>query len=117
MIPLAPGGKIFLAVGATDMRKAIDGLSILVARHFSLDPFSGHIFAFCNRRRNMIKLLLWERNGFWLFQKRLERQYFRWPRSEKDVMELDVRELNWMLDGLDPLQIRGHSEVKYSTIF
>ncbi|MBF0503265.1 MAG: IS66 family insertion sequence element accessory protein TnpB [Candidatus Riflebacteria bacterium] len=48
------------------MRKSIDGLSILVAEHFSLDPFSGHLFAFSNRSRSIVKLLLWDKNGFWI---------------------------------------------------
>lgn len=117
MIPLGSETKVFLALGFTDCRKAIDGLSILVSRHLALDPFSGHIFAFCNRKQTMIKLLLWERNGFWLLQKRLERQRFRWPRSKDEVMELSFRELNWLLDGLDPLLLAGHKKLVYSTIY
>lgn len=116
MIPLLQGTKVFLALGSVDMRKAIDGLSQLVAGQLQMDPFSGHLFAFCNRRRNLVKILLWERNGFWLFQKRLERQVFHWPRSEKEVLELGIREMNWLLDGLDPLQIKPHKTLHYSNI-
>ncbi len=58
--------RIYLAVGSTDMRKAINGLSILVEDQMDLDPFSGHLFVFCNRRRNMVKILYWDRNGFCL---------------------------------------------------
>ncbi len=117
MISPASGTKVHLAVGATDMRKAIDGLSILVSAHLALDPFSGHVFAFSNRRRTMVKLLFWDRNGFWLLQKRLERQRFRWPESKNEVLELSIRELSWLLDGLDIRNISGHNRLNYSTIY
>lgn len=117
MIPLGSEAKVFLALGGTDMRKGIDGLSVLVSGCLSRDPFSGHVFAFCNRQRNTVKLLLWDRNGFWVLHKRLERQRFRWPRTESEVMELSVRELNWLLDGLDPLHLQGHKKLEYATVF
>lgn len=59
MINLASRTKVYLAIGATDMRKAINGLSRIVADQLALDPFSGHLFAFCNRRRTIVKILLW----------------------------------------------------------
>ena len=117
MITLAPGIRVYLALGATDMRKAIDSLSLLVSGRLGHDPLSGHVFAFCNRKRSMIKILVWDRNGFWLFQKRLEKQRFRWPRTEGEVKEMSVRELGWILDGLDPLKMVGHRKLEYSTIF
>lgn len=117
MISPGSGTKVYLAVGVTDMRKAIDGLSILVSRQLALDPFSGHLFAFSNRRRTMVKLLFWDRNGFWLFQKRLERQRFRWPESKSEVLEMSARELSWLLDGLDIRHINGHRKLSYSTIY
>lgn len=66
MFPALPDIKVFLAVGSIDMRKSINGLSILVAEHLEMDPFSGHLFAFCNRTRNIVKILYWDRNGFCL---------------------------------------------------
>lgn len=117
MISLAMNTKVFLALGGTDLRKGMDGLSGLVAGQLNQDPFSGHVFAFCNRQRTTVKLLLWDRNGFWVLHKRLERQTFRWPRTEKEVMELSLREMNWLLDGLDPLGLKGHRNLEYSTIF
>ena len=75
--------RIYLAAGNTDMRKAINGLSILVQDRRRLDPLSGHMFVFCNRRRDIIKILYWDRYGFCLWQKRLEKHFFSWPeRSE-----------------------------------
>jgi len=67
------GGRVYLAVGATDMRKQINSLTILVEQHMHLDPLSGSVFVFCNRRRSTVKALYWDRNGFCLWQKRLEK--------------------------------------------
>ena len=106
--------RVFLAVGTTDMRKSIDGLCLLVQMQLALDPFAGHLFGFCNRRRNMVKILYWDRNGFCLWQKRLERQRFVWPESQHQVLGLDGRELNWLLEGLDIRQYRSHETLHYS---
>ena len=72
MMPLAGGVRVYLATGVTDMRKSINTLSILVAEQMDLDPLSGHLFAFCNRKRDTLKILYWDRNGFCLWHKRLE---------------------------------------------
>jgi transposase len=106
--------RVFLAVGTTDMRKSIDGLCLLVQMQLALDPFAGHLFGFCNRRRNMVKILYWDRNGFCLWQKRLERHRFVWPESQQQVLSLDGRELNWLLEGLDLRQYRSHETLHYS---
>jgi transposase len=74
--------KVYLAPGYTDMRKAINGLSILVEQ-LELDPFSGHLFVFCNRSRKILKILYWDRNGFCLWHKRLEKQRFKWPETSE----------------------------------
>jgi len=108
--------RIYLAVGSTDMRKAINGLSILVEDRMDLDPFSGHLFAFCNRRRNMVKILYWDRNGFCLWHKRLEKQFFPWPESREDMLELDARQLSWLLEGLEPSQAKAFESLQYSTL-
>jgi transposase len=115
MLPSA-GTRVYLATGRTDMRKAINGLSMLVQGALELDPFSGHLFAFCNRRRNLVKLLYWDRNGFCLWMKRIERQKFRWPETAAAVMELDLRQLRWVLEGLELSKIRGHRQLSYSTV-
>ena len=67
--------RVYIATGTTDMRKSINGLSILVADQLELDPLSGHIFAFCNRKRDIIKILYWDRNGFCLWQNHLSSYY------------------------------------------
>ena len=93
--------RVFLAIGTTDMRKAINGLSIMVEQHLGEDPFSGDLFVFCNRRRNMIKILYWDKNGFCLWHKRLEKHRFQWPRYADELVMIAARELEWLLDGLD----------------
>lgn len=109
--------RVFLAAGHTNMRKSINGLSVLVARQLEMDPLSGHLFAFCNQRRNMVKILYWDRNGFCLWQKRLEKQFFRWPKDESDVCEIDHHQLNWLLDGLEIHQRQAHSALNYTAFF
>ena len=113
----SPELKIYLALGATDMRKSINGLSILVNENMKLDPFSGSIYVFCNRRQNMIKVLYWDRNGFCLFHKRLEKDKFRWPSSKKDVITITKQEFSWLMDGLEIYQKKAHKSLKYSAIF
>lgn len=109
--------RVYLALGTTDLRKSINGLSILVDQHFELNPFAGNLFAFCNRRRNLVKILYWDRNGFCLWQKRLERDNFRWPSSEGDVLEIGSRELMWLLDGLELSPEGAHSLLYYDTVY
>lgn len=109
--------RVYLALGNTDMRKAINGLSILVQESMELDPFSGHLFVFCNRRRNILKILYWDRNGFCLWSKRLEKHFFRWPESSEEVMKIDQRELMWLVDGLEINQQKAHDRLSYSILF
>lgn len=109
------GRKVFLALGVTDMRKAARGLSILVESQLEMALFSGDLFCFCNRRRNLIKILVWDQNGFWLFQKRLEKERFHWPRSDREVAEITPEKLSWLLQGLDIEQ--AHQRLEYQVTF
>jgi len=108
--------RVYLVLGHTDMRKAINGLSILVEDQLHQDPFSGHLFVFCNRRRNIVKILNWDRNGFCLWQKRLEKHFFRWPESEGQLMTIDQNQLSWLLQGLSLDQVRAHQALDYTTM-
>lgn len=108
--------KVYLAPGVTDLRKSIDGLSILVESQMELDPFSGYLFAFCNRKRTTIKLLYWDRNGFCLWMKRLESQTFQWPDASTASICIGNRELSWLLDGLSLHQQRAHRSLRYSCV-
>jgi transposase len=92
------GKKIYLACGATDLRRSINGLVAIIQSSFRLDPFTGAIFAFCNKNRTLLKLVEWDEDGFWLYLKRLERGHFRWPQAGEDVtMELRDEELQHLL--------------------
>jgi len=94
------GKKVYLAVGSTDMRKSINGLSGIVQDSFSLDPFGEALFVFCNRKRDRIKILQWDSDGFWLLFKRLEKGHFRWPAEGGDAtITLTGEELAILLGG------------------
>lgn len=108
--------EVYLAPGATDLRKSIDGLSILVESQMALNPFSGYLFAFCNRKRTTVKLLYWDVNGFCLWMKRLESQTFQWPEANTSSVCISNRELSWLLDGLTLSQKRAHRTLKYSYV-
>ena len=108
------GRKVYLALGVADMRKAINGLSMLVENALDRDLFSGNLFAFCNRSRTLVKILYWDRNGFALWQKRLEKEKFTWSEDEGAVAEIETRELEWLLAGLD-IQ-KAHQRLEYSVI-
>jgi transposase len=115
MIALGSSTKVYLASGATDMRKAIDGLMVLVQDVLQADPFSSHVFVFCNRGRDKIKILYWHNNGFWLLYRRLEKQRFWWPgRGDSGVLEISARELGWLLEGVDITRVEAHRAAKYS---
>jgi transposase len=98
------------------MRKEINGLSVLVEGQLELDPFTGCLFVFCNRRRTTVKVLFWDRNGFALYQKRLERDRFKWPESPEEVMQVTGRELSFLLEGLDLKNVHPHQELRYTTL-
>ena len=109
--------RVHLCRGVVDFRRQINGLSILVVEELELDPFSSHVFAFCNRRRNQVKLLVWERNGFVLWQKRLEKDRFPWPQADgEEVFTVTGRELNWLLDGIDMFALQPHEELAYTDV-
>jgi transposase len=112
MFRFAPGLKVYLHREAVDGRKAINGLALLVEQALELDPFGPAMFVFSNRRRDRIKILLWDRNGFWLMIKRLEADRFKWPKDAA-VVELTVEQLHWLLAGIDLAAMRPHPERKY----
>jgi transposase len=110
------GKRVYLAVGTTDMRKQINGLSILVQETMELDPFSGSVYVFCNRQRSIVKAIYWDRNGFCLWQKRLEKDRFRWPDTREEVLRISSRQLSWLLDGLELVQGNAHGQLQYSSV-
>ena len=109
--------RVYLHRGPVDMRKQMDGLAILAQEVLQVDPLSGALFVFTNRSRNKLKLLLWERNGFVVWYKRLERDKFHWPKALADnVVTLSCEQLNWLIDGYDVWRMKGHDALHYSVL-
>ena len=100
------GTRIFVARGATDLRRSFDRLGAVVQDVLRQDPCSGHVFCFFNRRRDRVKLLVWERGGFWLLYKRLEARTF----AEVTRDELSAREFFLLLEGLEVVHERRRYE-------
>jgi transposase len=103
MLALSPATRIFLAVGVTDMRKGFNGLCALATHRLAMDPTSGHLFVFSNRRRNRLKILYWDGSGLWLCTKRLEKGRFSWPQASQGESKatLDWEELMLLVGGID----------------
>ncbi len=94
------GSRIFLACGQTDLRRSINGLAAQVESRFKLDPFGESVFVFCNKKRDRLKILEWDGDGFWLHLKRLEKGHFRWPaEGEEHTLILSDDELRILLGG------------------
>jgi len=94
--------KIYLAAGATDMRKGFDGLYGLVRDQLGCDPMSGHLFLFANARRTRLKVMVWDGSGLWVCSKRLEEGRFRWPEAAgEDRIAMSHEELTLLLNGID----------------
>ncbi len=108
--------EVLLCREPVDFRKAINGLSILVEQELGLDPFSPRIFAFTNRKKDRVKLLYWDRTGFALWYKRLEKARFPWPEEGEAIVSFTGRELNWLLDGIDFLRLKPHEALSYDSV-
>jgi len=103
MFGLGAATRIYVAVGATDMRKGFEGLFGLVKERLGLSPLSGHLFLFANARRNRLKVLYWDGTGLWICSKRLERGRFSWPAEgdENRKVQLSYEELALLVGGIE----------------
>jgi len=104
---------IYLALGPTDFRKQIGGLVSLVQLQFGKDPFKAtSVFIFCNKKRDSVKVLRYDRNGFILaYKKLLDKMTFQWPKDSKAVEEISQKQVDWLLEGLCIEQKKAHYEV------
>jgi transposase len=93
--------RVFVAVPPADLRKGYDGLARIARDAIGEDPLSGHLFVFANRRRDRIKVLYWDRDGYAIWMKRLEKGSFRWPAPASDHVEWTALELAAVLGGID----------------
>ena len=117
MLRPKPDAQAFVYRDPVDMRKSINGLAAIVESEFECSPMSGALFVFCNRSRDKVKLLYWERNGFVLWYKRLEKHKFKWltPTTDQDAVLVTGKQLNQLLDGLDIFQ-QPHESLFYDNV-
>lgn len=108
---------MYLVTGYTDLRRSIDGLATIVQGKLELDPYNSALFLFCGRRRDRIKGLLWEGDGFLLLYKRLDNGSFQWPRNETEALLLTPQQTRWLLEGLKIDQPKAIREGKPSAIY
>ena len=106
--------RFFIRPGVTDLRKAINGLTVLVQNEMKNDPFSKSLFLFCNRQRKILKIVYWDKNGFCLWQKRLEKYKFPWPATNEEAVEVSYDELSMLLSGID--FFKSHKELSFSRV-
>lgn len=109
--------KVYLCVTPVDFRKSISGLSLLVEQSLELNPFDPALYVFINRKRDKLKILLWENNGFVLWYKRLEQERFKWPTGHTaSTITLNGQELNWLIDGFDLWRNVPHKSLHFRSV-
>jgi transposase len=113
MLRFADDLRVYLHREPVDFRCGINTLAALVEESMQLDPLARAVYAFRNRKCDRIKLLLYERTGFWLLLRRLEQDHFVWPRRQQAVIELTTEQLHWLLDGIDIDAVRRHPVRRY----
>ncbi len=116
ILPLPESPRIYIYRPAIDFRLGINGLSLLVQASLKLEPMAPSLFVFRNKTRNRIKILYWNRNGFCLWMKRLERDRFHWPDHNSECVELSAQLLRLLLDGVDINVARPHESIHYSKV-
>ncbi len=115
MFSLNATTKVYFAPGITDMRKSFDGLAACTRQIIGGDPLSGHLFVFCNRRRDRLKILYWDRAGYCLFAKRLEKGTFSWPsETHRSDLEMTREELLLLIGGIDVSKTRRRRWLDYA---
>ncbi|MEX1221720.1 MAG: IS66 family insertion sequence element accessory protein TnpB [Idiomarina sp.] len=109
--------QVFVYRQPIDFRKSFNGLSAIVERELGHNVFAGSLYAFTNKRRNKIKCLFWERNGFVLYYKSLAEEKFKWPTPDDELLTLTGEQLNWLLDGYDIKAMIPHRKLDYDSVF
>lgn len=108
---------VYLHRDPVDFRKAINGLSLIVSEAMALSPFDQALFVFCNKRRTQLKVLYWDDTGFALWQKRLEKERFKWPKkTSAHTITINHEQWNWLLRGFDFIKITPHAQLQYNAI-
>jgi transposase len=110
--------QIYLCTQFVDFRKRIPGLAVIVEATLEKSPFDAHLFVFCNKSRNKVRILYWEKNGFCLWEKALTDDRFHWPKKLTDpVYELTEQELQFLLDEYNIQKMKPHKSRNYSTVY
>ena len=109
------GLKVYLHREAIDFRVGLNGLAVMVEQVLGLDPFAQAVYVFSNRQRNRVKILGWQRNGFWLLMKRLEEDRVIWP-DAVSVPTVTVEQLHWLHDGIDLAGVQRHPRRIYQRV-
>lgn len=108
---------IYLHIAPVDFRKSINGLSVIVDEAMGLSPFESGLFVFCNRKRDKLKCLYWDKTGFALWYKRLEKDKFKWPRNVSEPsLTLSHEQWDWLLRGLNFLDMKPHQTWTFSAV-
>jgi transposase len=117
-----PTGQFWIGVNTVDFRKQIDGLSVMVEQGLGLNPFASALYVFINRQRTKIKVLYWHRNGFCLWQKRLESERFAWvPKHDQsgtqvETQAVSMQEFEWLLEGFDLWKNKPHKTLEFASV-
>lgn len=113
MINLEKIEAIYLFTGKTDLRASINGLSMIIQESFPIEMIRNKLFVFCNKDKRNIKVIELDYDGFWLYQKKLHRGKFRWPKycESSQTMSIDKRQFRWLLDGLELIQKYAHEDI------
>ena len=113
---LPNNSKVLLYNKSVDMRKSIDGLAIIVSDALSMNPSDGSLYIFYNKKYDKLKMLFWDRNGFTLLYKRLEKERFKIPKLVTEQV-ISYEQMRWLFDGLDINEVKGFKALKYSVFF
>lgn len=116
MITLPDNVSIYLVLASVNMRKSFDGLAVLAEEVIKENPLQGHLFVFRNKQSDKIKLLWWDRNGFAIFYKRLEKGRFKFPRRQGNRMIIDQEELKLLLDGIDLTRLKQLPSLSFQAV-
>lgn len=109
--------EVYLCLAPVDFRKAISGLTVMVEQSLGLNPFASALYVFINRQRDKIKILYWHRNGFCLWQKRLEAEKFAWPMDAgQSTQALSLQQLEWLLEGFDLWRNKPHKTLHFTSV-
>ena len=109
--------RVYLHRDAVDFRKAVNGLAVLVEQELGLNPFDESLYVFCNRSRDRLKILHWDKTGFVLWYKRLEKDKFKWPSKEDEaVLVVNEQSFRWLLSGLPIRPLEPHKPLNYQIL-